>query len=142
MGIRSRWRWHGLIAAVPLYLLVLALPELGLAQYSVPFEYQIGGTLPVPVEYDVTSNISTPIGLTLHTDGASWLSASLSSNTTPAILTLSVTPTGLAAGTYTSTVTVSSGTDSLTWNVSLTVSGSSAPTISVSPSLLNYVYQS
>src|ERR1035441_7744514 len=117
MGIRSRLRW------CRLYLFVLALPELGLAQFPVPFEYQIGGTLPSPVVYSVFS--STPVAVTLHTDGANWLSASLSSNTTPADLTLSVNPTGLAVGTYTSTVTVSSGTDSLTWNVSLTVSGSS-----------------
>jgi uncharacterized protein (TIGR03437 family) len=142
MRIRSRLRWCRLIAVVPLYLIVLALPELGLAQIPVSFEYQIGGTLPVPVQYDVTSQTSAQFGLTLHTDGASWLSASLDSNTTPAVLTLSVTPTGLTAGTYTSVVTVSSPTDSLTWNVTFTVSGSSTPTISVSPSVLNCVYQS
>ncbi len=139
MGIRSRMRWCRLIAVVPLYLIVLALPELGLAQYSVPFEYQIGGTLPSPVKYSVFS--SAPVGLTLLTDGATWLSASLSSNTTPAYLTLSVNPTGLAVGTYTSIVTVSSGIDSLTWTVSLTVTGGT-PTISVSSSLLSYTYQS
>ena len=138
MGIRSRMRWCRLIAVVPLYLIVLALPELGLAQYSVPFEYQIGGTLPLPVKYSVFS--SAPVGLTLQTDGATWLLASLSSNTTPAVLTLSVDPTGLAVGTYTSIVTVTSGTDSLTWTVSLTVTG--LPTISVSSSLLSYTYQS
>ena len=139
MGIRSRMRWCRLIAVVPLYLIVLALPELGLAQYSVPFEYQIGGTLPSPVVYSVFS--SAPVGVTLLTDGATWLSASLSSNTTPAYLTLSVNPTGLAVGTYTSIVTVSSGIDSLTWTVSLTVSGGT-PAISVSSSLLSYTYQS
>ena len=139
MGIRSRLRWCRLIAVVPLYLIVLALPELGLAQYSVPFEYQIGGTLPVPVVYSVFS--SAPVGVTLQTDGATWLSASLSSNTTPAYLTLSVNPTGLAVGTYTSIVTVSSGTDSLTWTVTLTVTAGT-PTISVSSSLLSYTYQS
>jgi len=132
-------RWCRLIAVVPLYLIVLALPELGLAQYSVPFEYQIGGTLPVPVVYSVFS--SAPVGVTLQTDGATWLSASLSSNTTPAYLTLSVNPTGLAVGTYTSIVTVSSGTDSLTWTVTLTVTAGT-PTISVSSSLLSYTYQS
>ena len=67
-----------------------------------------------------------PVALTLRTDGAKWLSASLSSSTEPAILTISVNPTGLAVGTYTSIVTVTSS-NTLTWIVSLSVTAASQP---------------
>ncbi len=41
--------------------------------------------------------------------GAGWLSASVSSGTTPSVVTISVSPAGLSAGVYTGSVTVSSG---------------------------------
>ena len=41
--------------------------------------------------------------------GAGWLTASVSSGTTPSIVTISVSPAGLSAGVYTGSVTVSSG---------------------------------
>lgn len=108
------------IAGLSLCLLPLALPQSGVSQqFNVPFEYEIGSSLPSPVLYSLTGTGA----LTLQTDNAAWVSASLSSNSAPAILTIglnSISVAGLAAGNYTSIVTVTSQ-NTITWIVSLAV---------------------
>jgi trimeric autotransporter adhesin len=109
------------VASFALLLLLLGLPALGFSQtqFQVPFTYQIGGPIPASVQYDVFS--ANPLALTLTLDGATWVSASLSSNTTPSVLTISVNPTGLAVGEYTSTIQVNSSQGSLVFGVTLDV---------------------
>lgn len=68
-------------------------------------EYEIGGITPGPVPYPIAWSRST--GVTFKTDGAQWLTASLSSPRTPSVLRVSVKPVGLAAGVYLSDVRVS-----------------------------------
>src|SRR5438876_11672951 len=109
LAIVSRLRFARALASIPLFLYVLlGLPMLGFGQdtFAVPFTYQIGGSVPSAKSYDVFS--PTPVALTLVKDSATWVSASLSSNNTPSVLTISVTPTSLLAGTYTSTLKVDS----------------------------------
>lgn len=131
-------------AAIQLFLLLLVLPGIGLAQNSVPFTYQIGGATPASQGYYITDNSTTALALTLSTGGAAWDSASLNTTTTtsatPAILTISVNPAGLAAGTYYDTVTVSSSQGSLIFDVSLQVTGVAGPlTLSSSAFTFNAV---
>jgi len=59
--------------------------------------------VPASVAYDVFSP-GTPLSLTLHTDGATWVTATLNQPVTPAVVTISVSPAALPAGAYTSTV--------------------------------------
>src|SRR5579863_5122202 len=68
------------------------------AQNNLAFVYQIGGPVPSPQLESLTSTGSSPANLTLQISGQSWLLASLSSNSTPATLTVSVSPVGLPVG--------------------------------------------
>jgi len=65
--------------------------------------------------------------------GGAWLSVTPTSGTEPASLSVSVNPAGLAAGTYTGTITVSSssqnGATPATINVTLSVSAAPTPVI-------------
>ncbi len=93
---------------------------------SLSYSFQIGSQAPAAQAVNVTStggSLSfTPTGAV--TSGGNWLTLSSSSGTTPANVTVSVNPSGLAPGAYTGTITVASSAASnspLTINVTLTV---------------------
>ena len=120
---------------IPLFLLLLGLPALGLAQttYSVPFTYQIGGEVPQTQGYDINPLSGTgSVSLTLVKDSATWVTASLTSTVTPSHLTMGVNPAGLAAGRYTSTLQVTSDSGSLTFNITLDVTSAANASLSLS----------
>ena len=108
---------------------------------DVYFTYQIGGTIPSPDIESITSG--TPglqtVGNTVTTSGQSWLLASLSSTTTPLILTISVNPVGLAAGSYTGMVELSCYRciNVLDYYVHLTVTPAPPP-MTASPSTVTF----
>ena len=138
LAIVRELRFPQVVAIIPLFLLLLGLPAPGFSQttFAVPFTYQIGGSVPAPVQYNVFS--PTPLAVTLTTDGASWVSASLNSNTTPAVLTISVIPSGLQVGKYTSTIQVNSSQGSLTFGVTLDVTAAAAAVLTLSPSAFTF----
>lgn len=130
--------YRQLFAGLSLALLLLGFPALGFGQttFTVPFSYQIGGPVPTSVQYNVGQQ--TPgIALTLTTDSATWVSASLDTNITPSVLTISVSPTSLQAGTYNSTIQITSSQGSLVFNVTLTVTGA-AGTLTLSPTAFTF----
>lgn len=100
---------------------------------SLTFSYSIGGANPA----SQTLNITSTIGVLTYTTSASstgnWLSVSPASGATPGTLTVSVNPAGLGGGqAYQGTILLTpsgTGNSPLSINVSLTVSGSGAPTI-------------
>ncbi len=116
---------------------VFLFPAFG--QTDAVFEYRIGGTVPTPEYFSVTAKTPGTVasGLTVRTSGQSWLFASLSSTTTPSILTISVNPTGLSAGFYYGTVQVINPVSTLDFTVSLTVTNPPPP-LSASPSSLTF----
>jgi uncharacterized protein (TIGR03437 family) len=65
--------------------------------------------------------------------GSNWLAVTPTSGTEPGSLSVSVNPTGLAAGTYTGTITIASssqnGATAATINVSLSVSATPTPVV-------------
>jgi uncharacterized protein (TIGR03437 family) len=75
------------------------------------FAYAADGALPTPQTISVGgSNTGLPFSLIVNTaDGGKWLIATPNTGTTNATLTVSVNPTGLANGTYTGNVYVTSG---------------------------------
>ncbi|HVO97925.1 MAG TPA: hypothetical protein VMT15_07650 [Bryobacteraceae bacterium] len=101
---------------------------------SLTFAYTIGGAAPAAQSVNLTS---TGSALTFTTSistqsGGNWLSATPPSGTTPASLSVSVSATGLAGGTYQGTITVTpggSGNSPLAYIVTLNVTGAGAPTI-------------
>jgi pimeloyl-ACP methyl ester carboxylesterase len=88
-------------------------PQLTISQTSLSFQSIAGQSAP-PSQNVIVSSVggAIPFGTTLTYGGtAKWLIASPATGTTPATLNLTVT-SGLAAGNYTATLTISSTSDS------------------------------
>lgn len=119
-----------------------ANPTLTLSPTSLAFA-STGGVAPPTQTFRATSSGSA-LSFTLSastTSGGSWLAAAPSGGTTPLDISVSVNPTGLAAGTYAGSVTVTSAGASnspQTVGVTLTVSDATTPTISASPTMLSF----
>jgi uncharacterized protein (TIGR03437 family) len=125
----------------PSSITVTASPSLRLGTNSINFAYQSGDNLPQPQAVMVSSSAAT--AFTATATGGSWLSVSPANGTTPASLSVSVNPAGLNPGTYNGTITITApGASNSPQTVAVSLTVTSAPTISVSPSLLNYSYQS
>jgi hypothetical protein len=100
---------------------------------TVLFSYPLAGALPFPQQFSVTSQSATTevSGLSLVIS-QTWIQASLSSATTPAILTVAINPNSMVVGTYTGTVDVTApSSTALEFDVILTISPAT-PSISVS----------
>ncbi len=103
---------------------------------SLTFNYQNGGTAPATQTVSIGSTGGTIAFSAAATSTGNWLSVTPTSGSTPGTLTVSVTPTGLIAGNYPGTITVT-GTQSnqtTTIAVTLNVTGVAAPVLN---SLLN-----
>jgi uncharacterized protein (TIGR03437 family) len=88
---------------------------------ALSFTALAGGPPPNPQQISVTSG-GTPVSITASASGGAWLSVAPTSATTPASLSVTVNPAGLAAGAYPGAITISGvGVASQTVNVSLTV---------------------
>lgn len=161
LALVENLRNGGLVTLSSFFLVLLGLPVLGLSQTAsfsgahdriavvhrldlgngelmpVPFTYTIGGSMPAPVTYNLTSD--QPADLELTTDGSTWVTASISANITPAVLTISVNPTGLSAGAYQSLVEVNSDRGALIYGLTLTVTaGTPAGALTLSSSNLTF----
>ena len=103
------------------------------------FTYQIGGAIPSPQYFSITAQTpgATATGLAVHTSGEPWVQAWLSSTSTPSTLTISVSPSGLSAGSYFATVEVTNPVSTLDYTVSLTVT-SPPPPLTASPSSMTF----
>ena len=108
-----------------------AIPTLSTTNIS--FNTNTGAGAPPPQSIAV-ANVSSSVAFTAIAQtftGGNWLFISSNSNITPAILTVSVAPTGLPPGIYRGTITVTpnGGTDSRSAEVLLTVAALASPTI-------------
>ncbi len=114
---------------------------------AVTFQYQLGSAaLPASQTLQVKTT-PTPLAVTIAISGApfnaAWLLVSEALGTSPIALKISTNPTGLPAGSYTGTITLSatSGGQALTQTVTVTLQVSTAPaSISTSPTALNFNY--
>jgi len=96
---------------------------------SFTFVYEIGNPAPPPQTWPLASQDAsdTVAGITAAvTSGSPWLMASLNGSASPAVLSISVDPRGLAVGNYAGSILVTSnsnlpGLGSSTLGVSLTV---------------------
>jgi len=110
----------------------LSTPVLSVSPTAVPFSATVGGSNPLPATVNVTNTGTGALNFTASSD-STWLGVSPGSGTAPQSLQVSASITGLAAGTYTGHVTVtSSGSQNspATITVTLTVSSASTWTIS------------
>ena len=108
-----------------------------LSPTSLSFAATAGGSSPAAQSLAVSASSNTDF--TVSTGGAAWLSVTPSSGTTPRTLSVSANVAGLAAGTYSGTITVTPNTGTArTAAVSFTVSGATTPTLAVSPTSLSF----
>ncbi len=109
-------------------------PTISVIPTNLLFTYTIGGTTPPSQSLSVTAT-AVVSGLSVVT-GSSWISASLSSTTTPATINITPIITGLYSGSYTSSVTVSgTGVESVSSSVTLTVGYSSSVLFAYEPGM-------
>jgi hypothetical protein len=129
--------------SVTLVVTAAALPNLTLSPTSLNYSYQISGTAPAAQNVKVTST-GAALNYAVTTSGGSWLSASPATATSPGTEIVSVDPTGLSAGTYNGTVSVSStgaANSPQVVAVTLTVTNATLPNLKLSPASLTYSYQ-
>jgi uncharacterized protein (TIGR03437 family) len=116
----------GTVVTVPVTLTVMGAATIGTSTTSLTFSYAAGAAAPATqsVPVTVTNATSGAFTATATSTPSGWLSVTPASGTAPSNLTVSVTPTGLAAGTYSGTITLAGGTGvsgSATIAVTLTV---------------------
>lgn len=109
--------------------------SIGLQPASLSFAYTIGDPAPATQTSRVASLSANPQAFTFTTrtaDGANWLLASGSQATTPAVITVQVSPANLAPGTYQGAVNLTPGVTNASpqpIQVTLTVKAPPPPTV-------------
>ena len=119
---------------------ILAPPTLAAAPTSLAFSYQTGAAVPAAQTISGTS-APGPANITASSN-VSWLTVTPVSGTTPASLSASVNPAGLAAGTYSGALSIAStgaANTPLSVPVSLTVSSSASMTVAPASLAFNYL---
>ncbi|MFN3324128.1 MAG: malectin domain-containing carbohydrate-binding protein [Bryobacteraceae bacterium] len=112
---------------------------------SLSFSGMVGGSSPLAQSLSISNQVSGSLVWTA-TKSASWISISTASGSTPGAVSVSVNPTGLAAGTHSGSVTVSApgaANSPVTIPVQFTLASgvavpAPAPALSTSPSALSY----
>lgn len=132
---------------IPVTLTVSNSPLLTTGAPPAPFNFQIGGAVPAnqTVQIATTSSALTFNVATNLPTGQSWLLVGpltgQASAASPATLTISVNPTGLAAGTYNGSVTVTGVGAGNQLSIPVTLNVSSSTLLSAAPSALTFSYQ-
>ncbi len=122
---------------VPVTLNVTTAIALTLSSTSLTFDANVGTTTAPAtqtVQLSAAANATVPFSVAATTQsGGNWLTVSTSGSTTPATLTVGIAESvlsGLTAGSYTGTVTVSSpNSGNVTINVTLSVTAVPPPTV-------------
>lgn len=144
-----------MLTRISLFASLLALtasgqtaPTLTTDKTAITFNHIIGAAK-LPAAQTINAK-STPAGVnfTIAVSGAAphlgaWLLPTIYAGRAPQAIGLQVNPTGLAAGTYTATLTLSgtSGTTALSANVTVTlIIGTPAPSITTNPTTLAFAY--
>jgi len=105
--------------------------QLGSSQNTVTQNLAVSSSLlpPVNLGFTATASVSTPTGGT-------WLSVGPTGGTTPANLTVTATPGALGVGSYSGTITVSSG--GATFSVPVTLAIAALPSLTTAPNVLPF----
>ena len=99
---------------------------------SLSFSATTGGAAPASQSVNITSSGAALSFTASASSTGNWLSVTPTSGTTPATLSASANTSGLGAGTYTGTITLTpsgAGNSPLAISVTLTISGANSPVI-------------
>jgi len=114
-------------------------PTITLSASTLNFAATVGGAAPPSQTVNVTATAPSPV--TISMSGGTWLSASVSSATTPAVVTVSANPSTLTAGTYNGTVIVTSiGASNTPQMIAVQFVVSAPATITATPASLSFAY--
>jgi len=133
----------GMSLAIPVTLTISNSPLLTLAPNALKFTYQLGGSLPAPQTLTPSSSSTTISYIAIpQAAGGNWITVNPVAGTTPNPISVGVDPSGLAAGTYSGTVTVTgSGTGNAAQSIPVTLTITNNPIITVSSPTLTFNYQ-
>jgi uncharacterized protein (TIGR03437 family) len=108
--------------------------QLSVLPPSVGFIVVQGGSNPLPASIAVTNTGSGTLQWTASDSGnPSWLTVGPLSGSTPTVITAGINASGLAAGSYSSTITVTSGSQHQTVGVTLTVVAATPAEFALTP---------
>lgn len=133
----------GMSLAIRVTLTISNSPLLTLSPNVLNFTYQLGGAFP-PTQTITPASTSTAISYSVvpQAAGGNWLTVNPVAGTTPNPIAVGVDPSGLAAGTYSGTVTVTgTGTGNAAQTVPVTLTITNNPILTVSSSSLTFNYQ-
>jgi uncharacterized protein (TIGR03437 family) len=126
---------------LPVTLNVAPIPTLTALPSSLSFAFQSGGSPPPTQVISLGSSGATLSFSAVAASTGSWLSVASSSNLTPASLTISVNPAGLAVGTYNGTITVNApDASNRTLTIPATLTVSASPVLSIAPLSLMFAH--
>jgi len=129
---------------VPVTLRVLEEVRAAASPSNVQFDFQVGEQRPPDQVISITTNgPPAPWTATIATQsGGGWLGVSTLSGTTPSNVVIAALPAGLAAGTYTGTLTINAtGVANNPLVVNITLRVTSEPVLRSSPPSLNFAHQ-
>jgi uncharacterized protein (TIGR03437 family) len=99
----------GNVLSIPVTLNIQGSAAITATPFQLTYTYQLGGTVPSSQAVQVSGS-TTGLPFTVHvstTSGGNWLVVNNSSGSTPSVLSVSVSPSSLTAGTtYTGTITI------------------------------------
>ena len=135
----------GLQISIPVSLVVTSPPTVTPNPTSLSFSSVAGQSNPAAQSVSISSSNNVAINYTITAttqSGGNWLSASASSGTTPGSFSVSVNTSGLNAGTYQGTVSISApGATNPSISVPVTLNLSGPPALTTSPTNLSFSYQ-
>jgi uncharacterized protein (TIGR03437 family) len=108
---------------------------------SLQFAYTVGGTAVAAQSIQITNSGSGTLNW-IATASAAWLTVSPASGTAPSTLSVSVSPAGLSAGTYTGNIQITaSGASDTPFSVPVTLTVTqAAPSLTIAPQSLTFNY--
>jgi uncharacterized protein (TIGR03437 family) len=106
---------------------------------ALTYTFQTGGTTPAAQTLTIATT-GLPLSFTATAVSSGWLSVSPNNGATNGVnvLTVSVNPAGLALGTYNGSISIVSGTTTLTVPVSLSVGTGTPSTITANPQSMTF----
>ncbi|MCC6585801.1 MAG: hypothetical protein IT168_03705 [Bryobacterales bacterium] len=117
-------------------LRVLSSASLWTSTGPLTFRYRIGDA--VPPKQQLTVSYYTFTGFSVQANSSGWLAVDTDSGFAPAVLNVSVNPSGLAPGTYRGTILLQAGIDWSTLTVPVTLEVSGSLPISVDATTLTF----
>jgi hypothetical protein len=131
------------IVMVNLRVIDPTAPQLTATPSLLTFNYTMGDVAPATQSISI-GNRGSAFNYAVSASGGTWLAATPGSGASPGSAGVSVDATGLTAGTYTGSVSITAtgaGNTPLVVPVRLTVTGGALPNLSVSPTTLSFTYQ-